>query len=71
MRVCLLSLVIKRYSCGSPLGHLTVPVRKSVWRIELAFGGGEAAWIIPNRTKNAEEVFNFVAALPRAYLKNS
>ena len=44
--------------------------RKYVWRIELAFASGEKAWIIPNRIKNAEEVFNFVAALPRAYLKD-
>ncbi len=42
---------------------------KYVWRIELAFANGEAAWIIPNRIKNAEEVFNYVAALPRALLK--
>lgn len=45
--------------------------RKYVWRIELAFANGEKAWIIPNRLKNAEEVFSFVAALPRAVLKNS
>jgi len=44
--------------------------RKYVWRIELAFASGEKAWIIPNRIKNSEEVFNFVAALPRAYLKD-
>ncbi len=43
--------------------------QKYVWRIELAFANGESAWIIPNRIKNAEEVFNYVAALPRAVLK--
>jgi len=43
--------------------------RKYVWRIELAFENGEAAWIIPNRIKNAAEVFEYLAALPRAYLK--
>lgn len=40
---------------------------KYVWRVELAFANGEAAWIIPHRIKNAEEVFNYVAALPRAF----
>ena len=42
---------------------------KYVWRIELAFANGEAAWIIPNRIKNAEEVFSYVASLPRVSLK--
>ncbi len=45
--------------------------RKYVWRIELAFGCGEAAWIIPNRIKNADEVFTYIAPLPRAVLKGS
>jgi hypothetical protein len=45
--------------------------QKYVWRIELAFAGGEKAWIIPNRIKNAGEVFTYVAALPRTVLKNS
>ncbi|MEO6588409.1 MAG: hypothetical protein ABIP06_03685, partial [Pyrinomonadaceae bacterium] len=44
---------------------------KYVWRIELAFANGEATWIIPHRIKNAEDVFNYVAALPRAFLKDS
>lgn len=44
--------------------------QKYVWRIELAFANHEAAWLIPNRIENAEEVFNYVVALPRAYLKN-
>jgi hypothetical protein len=45
--------------------------QKYVWRIELAFANGEKAWIIPNRIKNAGEVFTYVAALPRTVLKNS
>ena len=45
--------------------------QKYVWRIELAFANGESAWIIPNRIKNADEVFNFVAALPQAFLRDS
>lgn len=44
--------------------------RKYVWRIELAFADGEAAWIIPQRIKNAEEVFQYLAALPPANLEN-
>lgn len=44
--------------------------RKYIWRIELAFENGETAWLIPNRIKNAEEVFNYVTALPLAHLKN-
>lgn len=45
--------------------------RNYVWRVEIALANGEKAWIIPNRIKNEEEVFSFVAALPRAILKNS
>lgn len=41
--------------------------QKYVWRIELALAGGEKAWIIPNRIKNAEEVFKYLIALPRAF----
>lgn len=41
------------------------------WRVEFAFANGEAAWIIPHRIKNAEEVFKFIAALPGAFLKDS
>lgn len=44
--------------------------RRYVWRVELAFAGGEAAWIIPNRIKNQEEVFAYLAALPRAVPQN-
>ena len=43
--------------------------KRRVWRIELAFSGGEAAWIIPNRIKNAPEVFEYLQQLPRAVLK--
>ncbi len=44
--------------------------QKYVWRIELAFDGGEAAWIIPQRVKNADEVFDLLAQMPRATLEN-
>lgn len=40
------------------------------WRKELAFSGGETAWIIPPRVKNADEVFGYLAQLPPATLKN-
>ncbi len=39
------------------------------WRIELAFANGEKAWIIAQRVENAEEIFKYLAALPRASLK--
>jgi len=42
---------------------------KYAWRVELAFAGGEAAWIIPHRIKNAEEVFKYISRLPHAVLK--
>ncbi|HMS39917.1 MAG TPA: hypothetical protein PKE69_06815 [Pyrinomonadaceae bacterium] len=44
--------------------------RKYTWRIELAFADGETAWLIPNRIKNAQEVFDYVAQLPNAVLKS-
>ena len=44
---------------------------KYAWRVELAFANGEKAWIIPNRIKDPEEVFTYVAALPGARLKDS
>ena len=44
--------------------------RKYVWRVELAFENGETAWLIPNRIKNYDEVFNYIANLPTATLKN-
>ncbi len=44
--------------------------RNYVWRAELAFAGGESAWLIPNRIKNYDEVFDYIARLPRAALKN-
>lgn len=40
-----------------------------VWRTELAFSGGETAWIIPPRIKNAPEVFAYIAQFPPAKLK--
>lgn len=45
-------------------------LRKYVWRVELAFPHGEAAWLIPNRVKNYDEVFNYVNNLPSATRKN-
>lgn len=44
--------------------------RKYVWRVELAFADGETAWIIPNRVKNYDEVFDYVTQLPNAVLKS-
>lgn len=44
--------------------------RKYVWRVELAFENGETAWLIPNRIKNYDEVFSYIANLPTAVLKN-
>ncbi len=43
--------------------------RRYVWREELAFENGDAAWIIPNRVKNYDEIKAFLDALPRAVLK--
>ena len=40
-----------------------------VWRIELACADGEAAWIIPNRVKNIDDVMNFINSLPGTRLK--
>lgn len=40
--------------------------RKYLWRVELVFADGETAWIIPNRVKNYDEVFEYLATLPRA-----
>jgi hypothetical protein len=37
---------------------------KSLWRTELRFRGGEAAWLIPGRIANADEVFALVRSLP-------
>ncbi len=44
--------------------------RKYIWRVELVFANGESAWLIPNRIKNYDEVFNYVASLPPAVLRN-
>ncbi len=41
---------------------------RGVWRTELAFTGGEKAWIIPNRVKNYDEIFGYISRLPRAVL---
>lgn len=35
-----------------------------VWRKELKFSNGETAWLIPQRIKNSNEVFAYVATLP-------
>lgn len=45
-------------------------LRKYVWRVELVFAGNQTAWLIPNRVKNYEEVFNYVDYLPPAVPKN-
>lgn len=43
--------------------------RTYVWRKELAFSNGETAWIIPQRIKNSNEVFEYLNKLPSAVLK--
>lgn len=43
---------------------------KGVWRTELAFAGGEEAWLIANRIKNYDDVYALVNKLPRAVLKD-
>lgn len=43
--------------------------RRYLWRAELAFENGDAAWILPNRVKNYDEITAFLNALPRAVLK--
>ena len=42
--------------------------REYLWRIEIAFNGGEA-WIIPQRVQNLEEVNNLIASLPVGHQK--
>lgn len=44
---------------------------KVVWRVELVFADGEEVWIISQRVKNYQEVFDFVNCLPTAVLKES
>ncbi|MDT5269223.1 MAG: hypothetical protein QOH49_1409 [Acidobacteriota bacterium] len=39
-----------------------------LWRLELAFNGGEA-WIIPQRVRNLDEVNNLIASLPGTHQK--
>lgn len=46
-------------------------MKRYVWRQELAFSGGETAWIIQQRIKNYGEVSGFISQLPKAVLKNS
>ncbi len=43
-----------------------VAKQRYLWRIKLAFENGEEGWIIPYRVKNEEDVFQYLAALPRA-----
>ena len=44
--------------------------RKYTWRVELTFADGETVWLIPNRIKNSQEVFDYIAQLPSAVLKS-
>ncbi|HEY9282434.1 MAG TPA: hypothetical protein VIP46_03175 [Pyrinomonadaceae bacterium] len=37
---------------------------KAVWRIEIQFGNGESAWLIPTKVGNYPEVSEFVRGLP-------
>lgn len=37
---------------------------RSLWRTEIRFAGGEAAWILPLKVANYAEVAAYVAALP-------
>jgi hypothetical protein len=39
------------------------------WRTELMFAAGGVVWVIPQRIKNYEEVYNFIDALPLAVPK--
>jgi hypothetical protein len=39
-----------------------------LWRVELAFEGGEA-WIIPQRVENLDEINNLIASLPGKHQK--
>ena len=43
--------------------------KKYIRRFELAFENGETAWLIPNRIKNYDEVFEYLSKLPTANLK--
>jgi hypothetical protein len=38
--------------------------------LKFIFENGEEAWIIPSRVKNEGEVFDYLAMLPRAFVKN-
>jgi hypothetical protein len=42
--------------------------KEYLWRVELAFTGGEV-WIIPQRVTNLDEVINLFASLPGAHQK--
>ncbi len=42
--------------------------REYLWRVEIAFTGGEA-WIIPRRVENLDEINNLLASLPVAHQK--
>jgi hypothetical protein len=35
-----------------------------LWRVEIHFGNGDCAWLIPNKISNRAEVLAYVAALP-------
>lgn len=47
-----------------------VAKQRYLWRIKLAFENGEEGWVIPYRVRNEEEIFEYLAALPRAKLKS-
>ena len=38
--------------------------KKALWRTEIQFNGGEAAWLIPLKVSNYPEVRDFVRSLP-------
>ena len=42
--------------------------KEYLWRIELVFNDGKA-WLIPRRTRNLEEITNFVGTLPGSHQK--
>jgi len=42
--------------------------KEYLWRVELAFAGGDA-WIIPQRVSNLEEISNLISSLPGAHQK--
>lgn len=43
--------------------------RPFMWRCEIRFKGGEAAWVIPSKVSNYEEVIYYVDSLPCEHVR--